>query len=747
MAKEKNFLLGRGELLAAPVVIPSGGGDKNPPYDFRSAQGRIVAKLATLNRELHALPGDACPNGQAVAVLTLHPRYISKSDFPAEFLKTAGLRSIGSRSRVISPDQWGIKKPPPSAVAEDLFIAGSRDAFAALEGQVSTWAPTSKSARQLATIEDIASFSVDKKLRGIPQGRHEALFEVVLHNGGDDEIPEAFAAWSRRCNAEALLSRRRDVGGLSFVPVRASTGVVRKIASFAFVRVLRGMPTLRPFRPGLLREVKGFAVSLPTGKPLDGERRVAIFDGGLPSTVDLSPWVNYIEPKGIGAPVPSFQDHGLAVTTAFLFGSLSKGEPLQRPMCPVDHVRVLDARAANDQETMYLDVLDRILHVLDKQHGRYRLVNISLGPRLAVDDDDITRWTAEIDKRLGSGDVLVTVAAGNDGDMDEASGLNRIQPPADAVNVLSVGACDSHGDSWARAEYSCKGPGRSPGIVKPDGVAFGGANGEPFMVLGRDGRAAEQAGTSFAAPLVLRAAAGIAVQLADRLSPLATRALLIDRADPRAHSRPDVGWGRFEVDPAALITCNDDEALVVYQGDLPVGEHLRARLPMPHGALQGSVELAATLCITPEIDPEHAGTYTRSGFEVFFRPKAGRTRTYGNGKQSAHAATKPFFSAANLYGAPEYSLRADGDKWEPCRRHAQTFRASTLKDPCFDIYYHHRESGVGAVGWEPKPIRYALIVGLRTPKVPDLYNRVVRTYANVLVPLRPQIQVPIRVRS
>jgi hypothetical protein len=36
---------------------------------------------------------------------------------------------------------------------------------------------------------------------------------------------------------------------------------------------------------------------------------------------------------------------------------------------------------------------------------------------------------------------------------------------------------------------------------------------------------------------------------------------------------------------------------------------------------------------------------------------------------------------------------------------------------------------------------------VRATKVPDLYNRVVLTYANVLVPLRPQIHIPIPVRS
>jgi len=113
------------------------------------------------------------------------------------------------------------------------------------------------------------------------------------------------------------------------------------------------------------------------------------------------------------------------------------------------------------------------------------------------------------------------------------------------------------------------------------------------------------------------------------------------------------------------------------------------------------------------------------------------------GKASPHAQTKPFFSATNLYGAAEYVLREDGGKWEPCRRHSARFKASGLKDPCFDIYYHHRD-GAAAALWKPKPIRYALVVGLKAPSVADFYNRVVRTYATVLVPLRPRVNIQIR---
>jgi hypothetical protein len=216
---------------------------------------------------------------------------------------------------------------------------------------------------------------------------------------------------------------------------------------------------------------------------------------------------------------------------------------------------------------------------------------------------------------------------------------------------------------------------------------------------------------------------------------------MIHRAHRRDHGQSDVGWGRFEPDPDNLITTADDEAIVIYQGTLPVGEHLRALVPMPKEKLTGKVTIGATLVIAPEVDPNHPSAYTRSGLEVSFRPheeKYGQTK----GKRSAHPKTKSFFSATNLYGATEYELRDEGHKWEPCLRHAQAFLPKSLAKPCFDIYYHHRESGTKAE--DPKPIPYALIVGIRAPKVLDLYDRVVRAYANILVPLKPQVRVRIR---
>jgi hypothetical protein len=41
----------------------------------------------------------------------------------------------------------------------------------------------------------------------------------------------------------------------------------------------------------------------------------------------------------------------------------------------------------------------------------------------------------------------------------------------------------------------------------------------------------------------------------------------------------------------------------------------------------------------------------------------------------------------------------------------------------------------------PQPIPYAFVVGLKAPNVGDLYDRVVRAYANILVALQPRLRI------
>lgn len=737
MPRENNFLLGRGELLTTPVTVKGGGGAKNPPYSLGDARKRVGERLVTAEQEFKILPADARPKGEVVAALTMHPRYISKSDFPDDLLNAVGLRAIGSRMQRVQPEQWGIEKHPQEALTETYFVAGHVDAFENWSRNLERWRDGSAAADVLTQIEDLQAFRGRDKLKGIPVEGDEAIFEFVLHNAHDPQIVEAFYNYAERHQGEAVVDKRRDVRGLTFLPVRAPIAMVRELADFTFVRVARGMPTLRPLTPAIMRTVTGFKIDLPDVDALSPDTKTVVFDGGLPDPNPLARWVNYIEPPSIAAPIPDCVGHGLAVTSAFLFGSLTKGKDVPQPFSPVDHVRVLDTNSGRSDFEI-IDVLDRINEHL--KANTYDFVNLSLGPNLSVEDDEVTLWTSSLDEWLAKGTAVATVAAGNNGEDDAASGLNRIQVPADAVNALSVGAADSMGASWARAPYSAVGPGRSPGRAKPDLLAFGGSDHEPFMVIANTAtpRATEEMGTSFAAPLALRTAVAVRAMLGKEMSALALRALMIHRADPSTHVMKDVGWGRSEADPITLITTDDDEAIIIYQGDLVVGQHLRAPVPLNGIPLSGKITLSATLVIAPEVDPEYPGAYTRSGLEVSFRPKdskPGGTKA----KPSPHPKPSPFFSDTKVFGGGEYESRKDGHKWEPTLRHYEEFKASALSNPVFDIYYHHRIAGAKAV--DQQPIPYALVIGVKAPAIADLYNQVVRAYPSILTPLRPVTRI------
>lgn len=745
MAREHNFLLGKGELLTGPVEVPKSGGEKNPPYKFDKAKKRIISRLEAVNSAFDLTPKEACPGEEVIALMTIHPRYIAKSDFPEKLLNKVGLRAVGTRPKKVKPESWGIKKHPAEAISEQIFVAGKKLSFHKWMEELPTWDERTPGAILLTQLEDLTPFIAEDKLRGIPSGVDDLTLEVVLHNNGRSQIIHEFESYTNHLGAKSILDRAKTINGLTFIPVRASQSVVKAIAQFSFVRVARGMPSIRPVPTKIIRSHKTFQVVLPELGPLSNDTKAVVFDGGLPESVDLKKWVRYIEPKGIGKPVPTLVEHGLAVTSALLFGSILDGEQVRQPYCMVDHVRVL-GKGDGDKDLEYMDVLERILSHLDSNLGKYHFGNLSLGPDFSIEDDEVNLWTSALDQRLCTEHILMTAAAGNSGERDAALRLNRIQPPSDGVNVLSVGASNSQKSKWERAEYSSVGPGRSPGFVKPDGVAFGGSDSEPFMVLDASAKlkTVPIAGTSFAAPFVLSGAIGTKVLAGADLSSLAIRALLIHRAEPKKYDRNEVGWGLFETDPKCLITCDDNETLVVYQGILPIGQHLRANLPVPSGAIKGKVMLRATLAIAPEVDPEHPATYTKGGLEVVFRPDSRKFRRVKDGeKKPVHQKSTPFFTGSKLFKDGEFRLREEGYKWEPCIRNEISMFGKSLFEPCFDIWYHHRDGA--AASQNPKPLPYTLVVSLTASKEPDFYNRVYRTYSQILVPIKPRINIPVRV--
>src|SRR4051794_5589400 len=110
MAEQRNFLLGYGERLTAPVQLERGMETTPPPYEFAQARDRLAPQFATAAVEFASLPAPACPDNYAVGLVTIHPEYIAKSYFPATFLREARMEAIGSRPAKVKPEKWKKKK-------------------------------------------------------------------------------------------------------------------------------------------------------------------------------------------------------------------------------------------------------------------------------------------------------------------------------------------------------------------------------------------------------------------------------------------------------------------------------------------------------------------------------------------------------------------------------------------------------------------------------------------------------------
>ncbi|MFK3862821.1 S8 family peptidase [Pseudoalteromonas rhizosphaerae] len=711
----KNFIIGYGESLTTDVKIKSGSGPKAHPYSFAEARAKLVSDLQNVIEDVDAKQPNQCSNGEIVVKFIQHPSYLAKSYYPSQLFKKFGIKDLGSRSVKVKPRKWAVKKHPVEGLASCIFVSGTRSKFEAMLNTVAHEHLPDVTQKLIRSIEQVSSFSAHEKVKAIDESSKTLRLEVVLHAEATDRpVFQSFTEYAETLGGVVDWQRAKNVGGLTFLPVEISKGLESELAEFSHVRALRSVPKLRFNRPDAIRTTLKESFSLPKYEPLNNKFKVCILDGGIGSENVIKDWIHEHIPVCVQSSHPSLLAHGGEVCSTYLFGPFDpETKSFKAPYTNVDIVRVL---SADDRDPDLFDVLTRIENVLKEK--KYKYINLSLGPRLPIDDDDVHVWTSVIDSLLQDGHCLATVATGNDGELEGEDG--RIQPPSDMVNCFSVGSSTTDNIDWERAPYSCRGPGRSPGIVKPDGLMFGGSDGELFKVYSPLTHSiVGTQGTSYAAPYALRVAAGIDAITDFDLSPAAVRALMVHHAERGEQDIHDVGWGKLPNSPEAVIECKDDEAIIVYQGTLERSQHLRIPIPVPEGINCKWVHLKATFCFNAVVDPEHPLHYTRSGLVVTFRANKGKVK-----EGAEHANTSDFFSLGGLYETEE-ELRDDAHKWETCISRKRRFQRETLSSPVFDVKYHAREKGGDPEGLND-PLHYSLILSIRAEGEKETYNKVLQ---------------------
>lgn len=712
-----NIILGYGETLTMGHSLNKGGGSKKYPYLIEEQRNWLGKQLSELLVATGALPVAARPRGEAVVKITLHPTFLAKSHHPNALFAAASLRCIGSRSTVVTPRKEVRKnaKLEPTFTAE-LFVAGRDTSFKKLAELLKSPSTGKGLQDALRRLELIKPYAAAEKNQLPDTLGNKVRLEVVLHaSAADKDIVQAFGTFAASLGGQVDLENALVVSGLCFVPVVLPVTQVDSLGDFQFVRFIRQMPVLR-IGGGEVRSLGPSKAKLPTLAALDQNLKVGVFDGGIGHT-SFAPWVAEIELQGTSKTSAPYLGHGNNVTSAVLFGPLDPASnEFPRPYANVQHYRCIgpDLLVGNGVPDINLyGVLKNIDQVLSTT--KLDFANFSLGPHMPIEDDEVHSWTALIDQHLASGKIFATVAVGNDGDKPWPD--SRVQPPSDMVNALAIGACDSRGSDWKRASYSSHGPGRSPGLVKPDGVAFGGSGIEPFVTYDAFSNELKGVtGTSFSSPFALHTAIGVKAALNSPLNMLALRALMNHHAyRPKDVKMHEVGFGRFPQEVADVLHCDDNEVRVIYQGTLEAGQNLRALIPFPTMRLQGRVTLRATLCFASQTDPEHAVNYTRAGLTVHLRPNKNV------------ADTMTFFSSSKMYPT-ELEARMDNHKWETTLKHEHRFNAETLNDPLFDITYGAREDGQAVDNSTLAPLPYAMVVTVSVENTPGIYNNIRQRY-------------------
>lgn len=738
--KKKNYLLGRGERLTEDIVVKLGGGSKQHPYSFTEAKRRLSPMLAAAVSVVNELPADACPNNQAVISLSLNPEYLAKSYYPAELLQRVGLEVVGSRPKKITPEKRSRDREVVETITTQLFARSSRSALRSWSEGLEHWSEDQRGSSELVTIEEISVQLPQDKIKGALPDRGVFSMEVVLHAEEMEaqmQILKDFESFLKARELPFEFGRRFFAQGLCFLEIDAPAESAAVIASFSIVRALRKMPGLRILRPTVRSSgIPTTVPQLPTEAPISSQTRVAIFDGGVPVGHPITRWVTPYEFPGMEAPTAELLEHGVTVSSAALFGHIDPMKKIPRPFSAIDHYRVIDDSLDQDPHQLY-EVLERIESVLSSEN--YDFINLSIGPCLPIEDDDVHAWTAVLDDRLSQTLTLAAIAVGNDGESDSLSGLNRVQVPSDCVNALAIGACDNSGDQWQRAPYSSVGPGRSPGLIKPDFVDFGGSIQCPFVAISSDmaPRLTATGGTSFATPSVVWMAAGIRAHFGMNLNHLAIRTLLVHTVEKGEIDHNEIGWGRLARHLDDIVLCEDDTIRVVYQGEISPSKYIRAAIPMPSEELSGIVSMTATLCYKTQTDPHHPGNYTRAGLEITFRPHDSKFSRDGQ----IHPDSKSFFGSSPT-GATEEELRKDAWKWENCLHASKSMRGCSLSNPCFDIHYNSRLEGRNFSPSQRLP--YALVITVKAKNAKDLYDQIRRKYATQLEPFQPTLEIPVR---
>jgi hypothetical protein len=767
----RRLILGNGEQYVANVQKPGFGRSPEPPRSYGEARALVQTGVSSALAQYQQLPATKRLPDEAVFCVRLHPDVTAKSYDPsALFEDVPDLKKVGSRyykeavSNVASTKRMERLKEENEKVAEGrlVFVQSSPAGFQRLIRELDRAESAVRKPFRDA-IQRIERFDVlrsDEQIMGFDEKWKEGRVELIFH--------------PTRIEPDRQLRFIFDLFGEIGVPVNTShPSVYPGGPTFVSCHLTRSALTaltdtnpLRAAHPLVfagfsdLRSAKKFPAPKPPGTATRSTIKVGVFDGGVDPTVPLLQ--GHVEEDTTlaikTAPLASYIAHGTAVAGAVLYGALNGVKPTANlPTPPVSVVSIRALPVSNSKDRDLYEAIDVIENAVPKRPD-IKVFNISFGPVGPILDDRISRFTYVLDTLAYKHRVTFFVAVGNDA---ETLGLERIQAPSDLVHGLGVGAFTLVNGEPAVAPYSCRGPGRECGKIKPDVSAFGGCENFPMHLVSTEaGQKLHGWGTSYASPFAARVGAQ-ASEGFDRSSALLSRALLIHSA-VHPNGLPDhlLGHGCVPESVDDILTCDEGSVTVVFQGDIIPTRYIQLPIPLPTSLeIPGKVQIAWTIAGLPPTDLNHPGDYTCGCIEDTFYPnsqvftftepvkaKAKKVVLHleNDKKQIAkliaggwHKSDFPQSESGNRY-KDELMRRALDCKWEPVVRREKSKFATCLYEPSLILH------GIGRHGIGDR-FGYVAVVTVRAPKFKgDLYAAV-RTQYPALAPIRVKTEAEIRV--
>lgn len=607
---------------------------------------------------------------------------------------------------------------------------------------------------QVCTIKSIDLLRPEEKAMGFSDSWEEGTVEVVIHPLGEDydKVVDGFFDVVKIKKSDAVVRTYDD--GLMFVCMHMDR------ESMALAQKYNPLRSIKPMRDDWEEQIRVSSMVAPAPKLPDtimkSSIKVGVFDGGVQSgTKLLDPYVdNYDMVKA--EPTEASLDHGANVCGAVLYGMGLVGQMetdiVDNPVVSVESFRVFPAAKTDNPEADYqmyttIDIIEKVV----TERPDIKVYNLSFGPRGAIIDDEINRFTYVCDRltyAIDEGEInpLFCIAAGNDGTLD--SPFNRVQSPADMVNGLAVGAYTlSPLNDKYRAPYSCVGPGREGAKIKPDILEFGGYTDRPFITTKSGNQVMGTAGTSLAAPVVA-GKIGRLMAASDQIVPHLGRALLIHSAESEGlEGTVENGFGFCLDGVEDILNCSDNKVTILYEGEITSSATVKLPIFAPGiSEIHGNADIKWTICtvVNPNINDPDA--YTNNCIEDTFYPndmrfpfRKGTTEKKLNLLKDADIVVArelikegyikselPVSKPAKKHFA-EADLRNSDFKWDTIIRKDVRMRCSSLLNPFISLH------AIGRDEYEHEKIKYFVVITIDIPNFKgSLYDQILQTYDNLL---------------